>query len=68
MEDTPEYVVLIRENWDVNDINGTVEKIIRSQIWVEDLTVVTPLIPTVAGYVKDILSEGMAQALHKLVE
>ncbi len=67
VEDTPEYVALIRENWDVNDINGTVEKIIKSQIWVEDLTVVTPLIPTVAGYVKDILSEGMAQALHKLV-
>ena len=67
VEDTPEYVALIRENWDMNDINGTVEKIVKSQIWVEDLTVVLPLIPTVAGYVKDILSEGMAQALHKLV-
>ncbi|MEI3468085.1 MAG: hypothetical protein V8Q76_04425 [Bacteroides intestinalis] len=27
VEDTPEYIALIRENWDMNDINGTVEKI-----------------------------------------
>lgn len=68
VNDTPEYIEFIQKNWDMNDIDGTIAKIMKSDIWVEDMTVVTPLVPTVAGYVKDILSNGMAKALDRVIE
>lgn len=68
VDDTPEYVEFIQKNWDMNDIDGTVDKIIRSNIWVEDLTVVTPLIPTVTAFVKDILTNGMEKALTQVMK
>lgn len=67
--DTPEHVAFIQQNWDNQDVEGTVSKIIKNRdIWTVDLTEVEPLIPTVAGFVKDILANGMEKALANVLK
>ena len=53
-DDTAEFVEFIRKNWDSNDAEATVEKIVKSNIFTVDFSEVEGFIPGVAAYVKDI--------------
>lgn len=64
-DDTAEFVEFIRKNWDSNDAEATVEKIVKSNIFTVDFSEVEGFIPGVAAYVKDIEALGMAEALKK---
>ncbi len=64
-DDTAEFVEFIRKNWDSNDAEATVEKIVKSNIFTVDFSEVEGFIPAVAAYVKDIEALGMAEALKK---
>ncbi|MDR0981764.1 MAG: tagaturonate reductase [Culturomica sp.] len=66
--DTPEFVEFIQSNWNTDDIDGTVKKIVENKaIWTVDLTQVSTLEPTVSKFVKQILTDGMAKSLEKLL-
>jgi tagaturonate reductase len=65
--DTPEHVAFIRQHWDNANVEQGVRKIIENrQIWTAPLASVPPLAPTVAAFAREILDEGMEQALVKL--
>lgn len=58
----------IRENWNPGDLEGTVSKIVReSGIFTVDFSEVPAFVPTVAGYLSDIETLGMAAALDKFL-
>ncbi|MDE6692807.1 MAG: altronate oxidoreductase, partial [Muribaculaceae bacterium] len=66
--DTPEQVAFIQENWDDNDIEGTVAKIVNGNIFLENFNEVVPgFTAKAAEYVKDIRTEGMRKALEKFL-
>jgi len=64
-DDTAEFVEFIQKNWDSNDAEATVGKIVKSNIFTVDFSEVEGFIPGVAAYVKDIETLGMAEALKK---
>lgn len=62
--DNAEQVAFIQENWDDNDIEGTVAKIVGSDIFLENFETVVPgFTAKAAEYVKDIRTNGMDKAL-----
>ena len=67
-DDTAEHVEFIQKVWNSEDVDATVKAIVENKnIWTVDFTEVEPFVEKVAGYVKVILSEGMAAALKKML-
>lgn len=67
-DDTPEFVQYIRHNWDSDNLEETLIKIVtQSGIFTVDFSEIRDFIPTVAQYVKDIEELGMAAALKKFL-
>ena len=67
-DDTAEFVAYIRNNWNSEDLEGTLSKIVKeSGIFTVDFSEVPGFIPTVAKYLKDIEELGMATALDKFL-
>ena len=67
-DDTAEFVAYIRNNWNSADLEGTVSKIVKeSGIFTVDFSEVPGFVPTVANYLADIESLGMAGALKKFL-
>ena len=67
-DDTPEFVQYIRHNWDSDNLEETLTKIVtQSGIFTVDFLEIEGFIPTVAQYVKDIEELGMAAALKKFL-
>ena len=67
-DDTAEFVAYIRDNWNEADLEGTVRKIVKeSGIFTVDFSEVPAFVPTVAKYLADIESLGMAAALKKFL-
>jgi tagaturonate reductase len=68
-DDNPTYVEFIRQHWDDTDVERSVREIIENKdIWTVPLTAVTPLISTVCGFVREIVTDGMEKALAHLVK
>ena len=68
-DDTKEFVEYIRANWNSEDMDSTIAKIVReSGIFTVDFSEVPGFVPAVAGYVRDIESLGMAAALKKFLD
>ena len=67
-DDTREFVDYIRANWDSADMEATIAKIVKeSGIFTVDFSEVPGFIGTVAGYVRDIETLGMKDALKKFL-
>ena len=67
-DDTKEFVDYIRQNWNSEDLEGTISKIVReSGIFTVDFSEVPGFVEAVAGYVGDIESLGMKGALDKFL-
>ncbi len=67
-DDTPEFIEYIRSNWDSNDIESTITKIVKqSGIFTVDFSEVEGFITTVSQYIIDIESLGMTAALQKFL-
>ncbi len=67
-DDTAEFVAYIRNNWNSEDLEGTVSRIVKeSGIFTVDFSEVPGFIPTVAKYLKDIEELGMKAALDKFL-
>lgn len=67
-DDTPEFVQYIRNNWDSDNLEDTLTKIVmQSGIFTVDFSEIADFIPTVACYVKEIEEMGMAAALKKFL-
>ena len=67
-DDAAEFVAYIRNNWDSEDLEGTVSKIVKeSGIFTVDFSDVPGFVPTVAKYLKDIENLGMKAALDKFL-
>lgn len=67
-DDTAEFVAYIQQNWDSSDREATVRRIVReSGIFTVDFSEVPTFVPTVAAYVADIETLGMAEALKKFL-
>lgn len=67
-DDVVEFVAYIRNNWDSEDLEGTVSKIVKeSGIFTVDFSEVPGFVPTVAKYLKDIEKLGMKAALDKFL-
>ncbi len=67
-DDTAEFVAYIRNNWNAADLEGTVAKIVKeSGIFTVDFSEVPEFVPTVAAYLADIESIGMAATLKKFL-
>ena len=67
-DDTREFVDYIRANWDSADMEATITKIVKeSGIFTVDFSEVPGFIGTVAGYVRDIETLGMKDALKKFL-
>jgi tagaturonate reductase len=67
-DDTAEHIEFIQKVWNSEDVDATVKAIVENKnIWTVDFTEVAPFVEKVAGYVKVILSEGMAAALKKML-
>ena len=67
-DDVAEFVAYIRNNWDSENLDGTVSKIVKeSGIFTVDFSEVTGFVPTVAKYLKDIEDLGMKAALDKFL-
>ncbi|MBR2026371.1 MAG: tagaturonate reductase [Alistipes sp.] len=67
-DDAAEFVAYIRNNWDSEDLEGTVSKIVKeSGIFTVDFSEVPGFVPTVAKYLKDIEKLGMKAALDKFL-
>ena len=65
-DDTREFVDYIRTNWNSENLEETVRRIVcESGIFTVDFSEVPGFIPAVAGYLADIESLGMAAALDK---
>ena len=68
-DDTKEFVEYIRANWDSENIEGTITKIVKeSGIFTVNFSEVPGFIPAVAGYVRDIEELGMEGALAKFLK
>ncbi len=67
VDDVPEHVAFIRENWDSNDLYSTVQNIVQSNIFTEDFSQVAGFVPKVAMYLSAIEKMGMAAALKKFL-
>ncbi len=67
--DTPEFVAFIRENWDSENLEGTVEKIVaHPEMWTTDFREVEGFVEAVAAYAKEIETSGMEAALKQLLK
>ncbi len=67
-DDTKEFVEYIRANWNSDDLEGTVDAIVRrSGIFTVDFSEVVGFVPTVARYLADIEQLGMTAALDKFL-
>jgi len=67
-DDTREFVDYICANWDSADMEATIAKIVKeSGIFTVDFSEVPGFIGTVAGYVRDIETLGMKDALKKFL-
>ena len=67
-DDVAEFVAYIRNNWDSENLEETVSKIVKeSGIFTVDFSEVTGFVPTVAKYLKDIEVLGMKAALDKFL-
>ena len=67
-DDTAEFVAYIRNNWNSEDLEGTITKIVKEGgIFTVDFSEVPGFVPTVAKYLKDIEEHGMAAALDKFL-
>ena len=67
-DDTREFVDYICANWDSADMEATITKIVKeSGIFTVDFSEVPGFIGTVAGYVRDIETLGMKDALKKFL-
>ena len=67
-DDTAEFVAYIRNNWNSEDLEGTITKIVKEGgIFTVDFSEVPGFVPTVAKYLKDIEERGMAAALDKFL-
>lgn len=67
-DDTKEFVEYIRKNWNSQDLDATISKIVKeSGIFTVDFSEVPGFISAVAGYVRDIEELGMAAALKKFL-
>lgn len=67
-DDTAEFVAYIRNNWNSEDLEGTITKIVKEGgIFTVDFSEVPGFIPTVTNYLKDIEELGMAAALDKFL-
>lgn len=68
VDDNPQHVAYIRENWDSNDIYSTVSKIVcDSDIFSEDFSMIAGFIPMVAAYLESIEKIGMAATLKQFL-
>lgn len=67
-EDNPAHLRIIRENWDSNDIPSSVERIVKSGIFIGDFEKEVPgFCGKVAEYVGDIRGKGMPEALQEFL-
>ena len=68
-DDNQEHIAYIRNNWDENDVEGMVKKIVsESGIFVRDFAAIVPgFVPKVAEYLKEINTEGMDKALKNFL-
>ena len=67
-DDAAEFVAYIRNNWDSENLDGTVSKIVKeSGIFTVDFSEVVGFVPAVAKYLKDIEDLGMKAALDKFL-
>ncbi len=68
-DDNQEHIAYIRNNWDENDVEGMVKKIVsESGIFVRDFAAIVPgFVPKVAEYLKEINTEGMEKALKNFL-
>ena len=67
-DDTREFVDYICANWDSADMEATIAKIVKeSGIFTVDFSEIPGFIGTVAGYVRDIETLGMKDALKKFL-
>lgn len=68
-DDNKDHVAYIRNNWDENDVEGMVKKIVsESGIFVRDFAAIVPgFVPKVAEYLKEINTEGMEKALKNFL-
>ena len=68
-DDTAEFVAYIRNNWNSEDLEGTLTKIVKeSGIFTVDFSEVPGFVPAVAKYLKDIEELGMTEALNKFLD
>ena len=67
VNDVPEHVALIRDNWNSDDLYTTVQNIVQSNIFTEDFSQVAGFVPKVAMYLSEIEKMGMATALKKFL-
>lgn len=66
--DTPEFVAFIQNAWGERNVEERVTKIIKEgDMFIEDFTLVTPFVSTVARYITDIEALGMSEALDKFL-
>ena len=67
-DDVAEFVAYIRNNWDSENLEETVSKIVKeSGIFTVDFSEVMGFVPAVAKYLKDIEDLGMKAALDKFL-
>ncbi len=68
-DDNQEHIAYIRNNWDENDVEGMVKKIVsESGIFVRDFAAIVPgFVAKVAEYLKEINTEGMEKALKNFL-
>ncbi len=65
--DNAEQIAFIQNNFDVNDLEQSITKIVKeSKIFLEDFSVVPDFIPNVTAHCKNILDMGMSEALTSL--
>jgi tagaturonate reductase len=65
--DIAEHAAFIQSNFDVNNMEQSISKIVKdSGIFIEDFSTVPDFIPNVAKHCKNILDNGMEQALQSL--
>lgn len=67
-DDTPEYVELIKNNWNDDDYAATVKAILSAGIFIEDFEAAVPgFADKVAAYLSDIRRNGMEIALKNFL-
>ncbi len=67
VNDTPEFVAFIKENWDSSNLKDTVEKIVaHKDMWIADFREVEGFVEAVAAYVSEIETKGMEAALKQI--